>query len=355
MRLVGAPEQTVDLAHQILEVERLRQQLGLRHIFLGAQRHGRKAGNEHHLGLRRDLRRVLRKMAPMLLGLGVLQVNALFDGLIASWPNLQTSDTVFGVAYPLDVHAMSVLTFAQRLYQFPLGVFGVAVATVIYPLLAAQADNRQAFTNTVRRGLRLVLFIGIPASAGMLLVRNDLVAVLLQGGNFGTDDTHRVAFVLAGYATSIWAYCSVQVLTRGFYARNDLVTPVRLAMLTVVANLALNLVLIWTPLREAGLAWSTAACGMGQALILWVLLHRSAGDVFSGVLTGACRSVFAALVMAAAVIGVNMVLADGTSWGASLCRLGVGLGVGIGVYAAVTSWMHMPELYWTIGRSLERD
>ena len=188
-----------------------------------------------------------------------------------------------------------------------------------------------------------------------MLVRNDLVAVLLQGGNFGTDDTHRVAFVLAGYATSIWAYCSVQVLTRGFYARNDLVTPVRLAMLTVVANLALNLVLIWTPLREAGLAWSTAACGMGQALILWVLLYRSAGDVLSGVLTGACRSVFAALVMAAAVIGVNMVLADGTSWGASLCRLGVGLGVGIGVYAAVTSWMHMPELYWTIGRSLERD
>ncbi len=302
-----------------------------------------------------DLRRVLRKMAPMLLGLGVLQVNALFDGLIASWPNLQTSDTVFGVAYPLDVHAMSVLTFAQRLYQFPLGVFGVAVATVIYPLLAAQADDRQAFTNTVRRGLRLVLFIGIPASAGMLLVRNDLVAVLLQGGNFGTDDTHRVAFVLAGYATSIWAYCSVQVLTRGFYARNDLVTPVRLAMLTVVANLALNLVLIWTPLREAGLAWSTAACGMGQALILWVLLHRSAGDVFSGVLTGACRSVFAALVMAAAVIGVNIVLADGTSWGASLCRLGVGLGVGMGVYAAVTSWMHMPELHWAIGRSLERD
>lgn len=299
------------------------------------------------------VRTVLRKMGPMLLGLGVLQINTLFDGLIASWPNLSSSDMIFGVAYPLDVHAMSVLTFAQRLYQFPLGVFGIAVATAIYPLLAARATDSDGFIDMVRRGLRLVLFIGLPASAGLFLVRTPLTAVLLQGGNFGTDDTARVAFVLAGYATSIWAYCIVQVLTRAFYAKGDLSTPVRLALSMVTLNLALNLVLIFTPLKEAGLAWSTAFCGAVQALVLWSLLHRSHGGLLQrNVLGSALRSVLATAVMAGAVIVVLIVLGPATTWSASLANLLCAVGAGGVVYMGCAAAAGMPELGWALGRKV---
>lgn len=302
----------------------------------------------------KGVRTVLHKMAPMLVGLGVLQINALFDGLIASWPNLSSSDTIFGVTYPLDVHAMSVLTFAQRLYQFPLGVFGVAVATAIYPLLAARATDPAGFSDMTRRGLRLVLFVGLPASAGLLLVRTPLTAVLLQGGNFGTADTDRVAFVLAGYATSIWAYCIVQVLTRSFYAKGDLKTPVRLAMLMVVLNLVLNLLLIWTPLKEAGLAWSTAFCGALQALALWAVLHRSSGGLMHSDLIGsALRSLLATGVMAGAVAGLMYLLGAATTWTASLIHLLCALGLGLAIYAACAAWARMPELQWAMGRSID--
>jgi putative peptidoglycan lipid II flippase len=225
---------------------------------------------------REPMGRVLRQAGPMMIGLGVLQLNTFFDGLIASYPTMVGGE-IFGVAYPLGEGAMASVSFAQRLYQFPLGVFGIAVATAIFPLLARQADEPEAFAATMQRGLRLVLFIGLPASAGLVLVREPLTAVILQGGAFAMENTRRVGFVLLGYAPAIWAYSMVHVLTRGFYARGDSKTPVRIAVSVVALNLVLNCALIWTPLKEAALAWSTAACSTIQALVLLRLLGRRAG------------------------------------------------------------------------------
>jgi putative peptidoglycan lipid II flippase len=299
------------------------------------------------------VRKVLRRMGPMLLGLGVLQVNTLLDGFIASWPVLSSSDTIFGVTYPLDTHAMSTITFAQRLYQFPLGVFGIAVATAIYPLLTARAANVEHFTSTIRRGLRLVIFVGLPAGIGLLLVRKELTALLLEGGNFGSADTDRVAFVLAGYATSIWAYCAVQVLTRGFYALNDLKTPVRLAVAMVTLNLALNLTLIWTPLREAGLAWSTAASATVQALLLWAFLQRRTEGLFrQGVGRSIVGTLLATAGMAAAVSGALWAMGSGANTLDWAWRLGVLVVVGGVSYVAVAALLRMPELHWALGRSI---
>ncbi|MCH2135324.1 MAG: murein biosynthesis integral membrane protein MurJ [Phycisphaerales bacterium] len=299
------------------------------------------------------VRRVLRRMGPMLLGLGVLQVNTLLDGLIASWPVLSQSDTVFGMAYPLDDHAMSTITFAQRLYHFPLGVFGIAVATAIYPLLSSRAADEGAFGETIRRGLRLVVFIGLPAGIGLLLVRRELTAVLLEGGNFGASDTDRVAFVLAGYATSIWAYSAVQVLTRGFYALGKLKTPVRVAASTVALNLVLNLILIWTPLREAGLAWSTAICATIQAVVLWILLHRHNGQTWRQDLAASMgKSVIATGVMAGAVLLVALAIGHGDSFAGWLWRLSLLVGIGGSVHVLMAIAMGMPELHWALGRTI---
>ena len=209
----------------------------------------------------------------MIIGLGVLQLNTFFDGLIASYP-ATIGHTIFGYDYPLDEGAMAAVSFAQRLYQFPLGVFGIAVATAIFPLLSKQVNDPEAFGSTVRRGLRLVVFIGLPASIGLMLVRQPLTAVILQGGEFTADDTARVGRVLLGYAPAIWAYSMTHVLTRALYAHGDAKKAMKVAVSMVALNVLLNCTLIWTPLKEAGLAWSTAFCAVLQAILLSGVVGR---------------------------------------------------------------------------------
>ena len=119
---------------------------------------------------RDSFRRVVQQAVPMMIGLGVLQLNTLIDGLIASYPTT-VGPTIFGADYPLEEGAMSAVSFAQRLYQFPLGVFGIAVATAIFPALARLRHDDAGYRSTLRRGLRLVFFIAAPASVGLIWSR----------------------------------------------------------------------------------------------------------------------------------------------------------------------------------------
>ena len=297
------------------------------------------------------IREILYRAGPMMLGLGVLQINTLIDGLIASWPLI--SPSIFGVPYPLDVNSMADLTFAQRLYQFPLGVFGIAVATAIYPLLSRRSTDMAAFVHTVRRGARLVFFIGLPAGIGLMFVRLPLVEVILQGGNFGEADSARVAFVLLGYAASVWAYALVQVLTRAFYARDEVMTPVRVAMGMVLLNLTLNITLIWTPLGVAGLAWSTAICAVIQVLLLvFVLHHRGVLLWCQSVRISLCQSLVLTAFMAACLVGAAWFLPASTSWWGSLVNLTLLTLVGGGMYWGGAVLWKMPEWRWAIGQAV---
>lgn len=302
---------------------------------------------------REPMRKVIRLAGPMIVGLGVLQMNTFFDGLIASYPTT-VGPTIFGHAYPLDVGAMATVSFAQRLYQFPLGVFGIAVATAIFPLLARQAGEAdgEAFAATVRRGLRLVVFIGLPASVGLVLVREELAAAILQGGQFTADNTARVGFVLLGYAPAIWAYSMVHVLTRAFYARDDSMTPVKIAAGVVALNLALNCTLIWTPLREAGLAWSTAICSVVQVSLLVRLIRRHAAHVVNReVWRSWGRTIVCTLPMTGVVLLFATSFDDAApSWGEALGRLILLVGSGLGIIAVTALALRMPELSWALGR-----
>lgn len=297
------------------------------------------------------MRQVLRQSLPMILGLGTLQVNTLIDGLIASWPVIG-GDTILGVAYPLVEGDMASLTFAQRLYQFPLGVFGIAVATAIFPLLARQASDADAFAATLRRGLRLVVFIGLPAGAGLLLVREPLAAAVFQGGVFDAGDAMTVAFILAGYAPAVWAYSMTHVLTRAFYARGDAITPVRVALAIVVINLVLNLVLIWTPLNISGLAWSTALCAVIQVAVLLRLARRHVQRPVDEVVVGSwCRTLVLAAAMTAAVAAATpLAWTEGGSWTDSLWALAILVPLGIAVVGLGGLLLGMPEVRWAIGR-----
>ncbi|MFM1867640.1 MAG: Lipid flippase MurJ [Planctomycetota bacterium] len=298
-----------------------------------------------------SVRGTLTQAAPMMLGLGVLQINTAVDGLIASWPTY-VGPTIFGFAYPLAEGAMSSITYAQRLYEFPLGVFGISIATAVFPLLAKQNNDAVAFAATIRRALRLTVFVGLPASAGLMLASRESVGALFQRGNFTADDTERVAWVLVGFAPAIWSYQMGHIFTRAFYARKESMTPVLVAVAMVILNICLNLTLIFTPLREAGLAWSTAICSMLQsAILLRILARRVPDSVNREVVVGWLRCVVATAVMAGATLAVGAFLPQSMEWRELAIHLVIKVAVAASVYFAAVRFMRMPELGWLLRKS----
>jgi putative peptidoglycan lipid II flippase len=230
--------------------------------------------------VRQPLRDLWRTALPMALGLAVFQINTLLDSLIALFfsATSQTGPTMnlagLELEYPMQVGAVAALGRAQLLYEFPHGVFGIAVATAIFPALARAAHDAPQFAALLRQGLRLTMFIGLPASVGLILLRDQLCwAIFFPGGELTPDAPGRIAWILLGYAAAVWAYSTNMVLTRAFYARGDTITPMRLSLGLVGANLLLNLILIW-PLGAAGLAWSTALCASAQTVLLLLLVRR---------------------------------------------------------------------------------
>jgi putative peptidoglycan lipid II flippase len=297
-------------------------------------------------------KRVLSRFVPVVVGLGTLQLNTWIDTLMAMWP-IWIGPTMFGFALTLDESSNSILSYTSRLYQFPLGVFGIAVATAIFPLLSRTAKDGAAFEDVLRRGIRLSLFIGIPASVGLVLVREDLVRTMF--GKFSAEGLERSALVVACYAPAVWAYSLNHVLTRAFYARGDTRTPMRIAVAMVVINLALNLILIWW-LREAGLALATGACAMMQAIVVGVVATRMLGVriVDREFVLGVAKVCVVAAVMAAAVLASNRLFAstgwaDGRWWGHCV-RLAAATVVGTGSYGVAAFVLRAAELRWLVQR-----
>ncbi|MCC6285860.1 MAG: murein biosynthesis integral membrane protein MurJ [Phycisphaerales bacterium] len=295
-------------------------------------------------------RAVLRGFVPVAIGLGAIQLNTFLDTLIAMWP-IWVGPTVFGVVYPLDEASNAILGYTQRLYQFPLGVFGIAVATAAFPMLTAAADDPVRLGRTLARAIRLSLFIGLPASAGLVVVRHDLVYTMFGGGAFSDEGVGRAANVLTGYAFAVWAYGLNHVFVRVFYAKGDMTTPMRLALASVGVNIALNLTLMWS-MREAGLAWATAFSQFAQTLALAVLVRR---HVPGGVLTGAdVRAIGAmagaCLVMALAAQGALLAMGRALGWWASAARLGVCTAAGGAAYVAAARALRVDELRTFAGR-----
>ncbi len=310
-------------------------------------------------GVGPQARRLFRRMVPVIIGLGALQISTMIDGLIAGWPVLFGPTIALpglgAMAYPLDEAANSILFFTQRLYQFPLGVFGIALATAVFPALSRHSDEPEEFTATLRRGVRLSLFIGIPAAVGLCFVRTDLAAVVLGGGRFDAAAIERVSFVLLGYAPAIWAYCLSHVLTRAFYARGDTATPMRAALGAVAANVALNLALIW-PLAEAGLAWATSISAIGQAAALFILLERSTpGALADAALRGsAIRSFILSAAMAAGLVLVAWLMPsreEAPAWTSRLVSLLTLCGFGAALFLGGAWIAGAPEVRWLLERA----
>ncbi|MHB1158013.1 MAG: murein biosynthesis integral membrane protein MurJ [Phycisphaerales bacterium] len=324
--------------------------------------------------VRAPVRDMLIQWFPTALGLAVFQINTLMDTVIATLLSAKPGQVLhlFGHAfdYPMKEGAVGVLASAQRLYEFPLGVFAIPVATAFFPALARAADDRASFSELVRQGLRLTVFIGLPAALGLILVRDPLChAMFAKAGSIRENDYQRVAWVLLGYAPAIWAYSANHILVRAFYAHHNPKTPMRVSVAMVALNIVLNLTLVWIPLSPgaarlsgsglstlgaAGLAWSTAICAVVQFLILLRLVRRYRyvdQPIDRSVVQSWSRCVVLTGVMGAAVWAlVRQFDVASLTRSQSVALLLAAAALGGVIYLAAAAILKMPELHWAIAR-----
>ena len=208
----------------------------------------------------RGVQQVLKLMVPALFGSSVAQVNLLIDTLLASF---------------LVSGSVSWLYYSDRLVEFPLGLFGVALGTVILPKLSRHHASAETadFSHTLDWALRWALLIGVPATVGLMILAGPILAALFQYGEFDARDVTMSARSLMAFALGLVAFMLIKVLAPGFYARQDTRTPVKYGLIAMGANTALTLILIW-PLAHAGLALSTALAAFLNAGLLGINLRR---------------------------------------------------------------------------------
>ncbi len=210
------------------------------------------------------VRRVLGLMVPALFGVSVAQIGLLMDTLFASF---------------LPQGSIAWLYYSQQLTFFPLGVFGVALATVVLPHLSRShaKKSKEEFDNALDWALRCVLVIAIPSAIGLVVLSGPLIATLFDsGGVFGAHDVLMAQLSLMAFSIGVPGFMLVKVLASGFYSRQNIKTPVRIGVIALLANIVLNCLLFW-PLKHAGIALATALSSSMNACMLFYKLH-AVGD-----------------------------------------------------------------------------
>jgi putative peptidoglycan lipid II flippase len=206
------------------------------------------------------VKKIIGLMLPAIFSVSVTQINLLLDTLIASF---------------LTVGSVSWLYYSDRLVEFPLGLLGLALGTVILPSLAKNhaAEDTEAFSNSLDWGLRLVFLVGMPATIGLLLLAEPMLSTLFQYNEFSVSDVHFAGMSLRAYSIGLLGYILIKVLVPGFTARQDMKTPVRYGFYAMIVSLVLNVVLVF-PLAHAGLALATSLGAFFNAALLLKKLRQ---------------------------------------------------------------------------------
>jgi putative peptidoglycan lipid II flippase len=209
------------------------------------------------------VRRVMTLMLPAIFGSSVAQVNVLIGGIIASM---------------LGVGKISLLYYSDRLMEFPLGLFGIALATVTLPYLSRQWSNQdyEDFSDTLDWSMKLVLLIAVPAAVGLIVLAEPLVATIFYGGVFDANDVSMTALALQAFAIGLVGFSYVKILAPAFFAREDTRTPVKIGLIALAVNFILSVSLAWY-LTAIGYAGSHAGLALAisiAALVNAALLYR---------------------------------------------------------------------------------
>jgi putative peptidoglycan lipid II flippase len=225
---------------------------------------------------------MVKLLAPVLLGLGFLQISELLATII-SWNLTAVSAhptiNIFGwvLHRPLTEGVIVRVNAARALYQFPMGVLAIPVGVAVFPLLtryAARSDIRN-LCESINRALRLALMEGISTGVGLFILAEPIVKLIYTRRNFTAADAAQSAFILKMYAVGMPAYCSYLILTRAFYSFKDTVTPLKISCWLVFVNLATLVPMLWIPSLGAGaFGLSTALTFSINAVILIYLLRK---------------------------------------------------------------------------------
>ena len=240
---------------------------------------------------------VKRLMLPALFGVSVAQINLLVDTILASF---------------LVTGSVSWLYYSDRLMEFPLGVFGVALATVVLPGLSKKAANENwvEFRQDLDFALRLVLILAIPATLGLFLLAEPLLITLFYYGEFNQQDVHMAGTSLMAYSFGLLGFILVKILAPAFYSRKDMKTPVKVAIVALVVNMVMNLILIG-PFAHVGLAAATSISAFVNAgLLYWYLTKQKVFRPLQGWLKLLLQVTLASVALAVFLIMVNPNLDD---------------------------------------------
>ncbi|GAB6876199.1 murein biosynthesis integral membrane protein MurJ [Thermaerobacter litoralis] len=235
-----------------------------------------------------DLRLVLKRTGPVLLGTGAVQLSQIVDKALASG---------------LPAGSAAALTFAQRLQGLPLGLITFPIINVVYPELATRIarGERQGFGAALNRGLRVLTFVLAPVSAGLILLRVEVTRLVFERGAFDFHDTQMTAFALLFYMLGLTGYAWRELLSRAMYSMGDTWTPASTAAVAMGLNIAVNLVLVRF-LAQGGIALAASVAMWWGALVLMVRIRRRAGQIsYRAVGKGALQALAATAVMAGAV------------------------------------------------------
>lgn len=254
------------------------------------------------------VKRILKLMAPVLFGSSVAQINILLDTVIASF---------------LTIGSLSWLYYSDRLMQFPLGILGVAVATVILPRLSATYANASEtdFRDTLEWALKITLLIGMPAAFGLLLLASPLIASLFEYGKFTASDTRMTSFSLMAYALGVPAFILTKVMLPAFFSRHDTRTPVRIGIIALISNMVYNVALV-VPMVVFGFIAPHTGLALASALSAWQqtwMLYRKLGEhgiyrVSDEIRRFALKLVPALAFMTILIIALLSVWSPGAAW-----------------------------------------
>ncbi len=276
--------------------------------------------------------RIVLLMGPALVGAGVSQINVLIDRFMA---------------LAVNERGAAVLTYADRLVELPLGMFGIALATAVLPAMsfcAARGDHA-GLVAALGFAIRQVCFIMLPALAGLAILAEPIVRLLFERGAFTAESTQHTAAALRLYAPGLIAFALIKIIVPTFYALKDTRTPVKIGAGVLVLNVVLNYILMRTVLREAGLALSTSLCAYMNVSVLLVALRLKCGRLG---LRSVARSL-AQLMLISAITA--MVVWQARDWCAAsetlaqrLVAVVVPMAAGMGTYALLAFFSRQPEL-----------
>jgi putative peptidoglycan lipid II flippase len=227
-----------------------------------------------------------RLALPIMLSSSVTQVNIFVSTILASF---------------LATGSITYLFYGMRFIHFPLGIFGIAIATAVLPTMSAQAarGETETFRETLSLGLRLVFFIMFPAMAGLIALRVPIVNLLLEHGQFDRISTAGTAAAVLYYSIGLWAFAGVRIVAQAFYSLQDTKTPVKIAALAMVTNILLSVILMG-PLAHGGLALATSLAAMLNIGLLTLQLRKKIGRMDGRrILSSLFRIIPASLAMAA--------------------------------------------------------